>query len=67
MARTNPRRIPRNHRIEEVITAAREGDYAPFHALDAALRAPFEDRPEWRDYALAPQPQEIVRRTFCGT
>ncbi|QRZ14028.1 YdiU family protein [Paracoccus methylovorus] len=67
MARANPRRIPRNHRIEEVITAAREGDYAPFHAFDAALRAPFEDRPEWRDYALAPQPQEIVRRTFCGT
>ena len=67
MAGANPRRIPRNHRIEEAIAAGREGDYAPFHALDAALRAPFEDRPEWDGYALAPQPEEIVRRTFCGT
>ncbi|MDF3855720.1 YdiU family protein [Paracoccus sp. P2] len=67
MARANPRRIPRNHRIEAVIAAGREGDYGPFHALDAALRAPFQDRPEWDGYALAPQPDEIVRRTFCGT
>ncbi|CAM3209705.1 Uncharacterized conserved protein YdiU, UPF0061 family [Paracoccus aminovorans] len=67
MARANPRRIPRNHRIEAVIAAGREGDYAPFHALDAALRAPFEDQPEWEPFALAPEPQEIVRRTFCGT
>ena len=67
MARANPRRIPRNHRIEAVIAAARDGDDAPFHALDAALRAPFQDRPDWDDYALAPQPDEIVRRTFCGT
>ncbi|WP_374635399.1 YdiU family protein, partial [Paracoccus sp. (in: a-proteobacteria)] len=40
MARANPRRVPRNHRIEEVIAAAREGDYKPFHRLDSALRAP---------------------------
>ena len=67
MAAANPRRIPRNHRIEEVIAAGREGDFAPFHALEAALRAPFEARPEWLDYALAPMPDEIVSRTFCGT
>ncbi|QFQ86906.1 YdiU family protein [Paracoccus kondratievae] len=67
MGRANPRRIPRNHRIEEVIASAREGDYAPFHALEAALCAPYEDRPDWGDYAQAPRPEEIVHRTFCGT
>lgn len=67
MARANPRRIPRNHRIEAAITAAREGDYAPFHTLDAALRAPLQDRPEWDAFALAPRPEELVSRTFCGT
>ncbi|MBD9527898.1 YdiU family protein [Paracoccus sp. PAR01] len=68
MARANPRRIPRNHRIEEAIAQARDsGDYSPFHLLDAALRDPFTDRPEWDKLALPPQPDEVVQRTFCGT
>lgn len=68
MARANPRRIPRNHRIEEAIAAARDaGDFVPFHRLDAALRQPFADRPDWDDLALAPLPDQIVHRTFCGT
>ena len=67
MARANPRRVPRNHRIEEAIAAAREGDYKPFHRLDSALRAPFDEQVQWADLARAPQPDEIVRRTVCGT
>lgn len=67
MARANPRRIPRNHRIEAVIAAAQAGDDAPFHALDAALREPLQDRPEWDSFAQAPRPEERVQRTFCGT
>ncbi|MFJ1291671.1 YdiU family protein [Paracoccus yeei] len=68
MARANPRRIPRNHRIEQAIAAARdEGDFTLFHRLDAALRQPFQDRPDWDDLAVAPAADEIVQRTFCGT
>lgn len=68
MARANPRRIPRNHRIEQAIAAARDSDdFTLFHRLDAALRAPFADRPEWDDLAVAPVADEIVQRTFCGT
>ena len=67
MARANPRRIPRNHRIEQAIAAAEEGDLAPFQRLDAALGAPFDERPEWDDLARAPAPHETVLRTFCGT
>ena len=67
MTRANPRRVPRNHRIEEAIAAAREGDYKPFQRLDSALRAPFDEGADWADLARAPQPDEIVRRTFCGT
>ncbi|MGA0615167.1 protein adenylyltransferase SelO [Paracoccus sp. KR1-242] len=68
MARANPRRIPRNHRIEQAIAAARdEGDFTLFHRLDAALRDPFADRPEWDDLSRPPEPDEIVQRTFCGT
>lgn len=68
LARANPRRIPRNHRIEQAIAAARdEGDFTLFHRLDAALRQPFQDRPDWDDLAVAPAADEIVQRTFCGT
>lgn len=67
MRRTNPVRIPRNHRIEQVIQAAIQGDYAPFLRLDAALHAPFDERREWKDLSHAPLASERVTRTFCGT
>lgn len=68
MARANPRRIPRNHRIEQAIAQARDsGDFTLFHRLDAALHLPFTDRAQWDDLALPPLPHEIVQRTFCGT
>jgi uncharacterized protein YdiU (UPF0061 family) len=67
MQAANPAVIPRNHRIEEAIAAAQDGDFAPFHRLHEALRAPFEAQPgdEW--LRQAPAPEEEVRQTFCGT
>ncbi|MEI4486570.1 YdiU family protein [Frigidibacter sp. MR17.14] len=62
----NPAIIPRNHRVEEAIAAAVEGDLAPFHALSAALSQPFDvavDSP----FRLAPLEDQRVLRTFCGT
>ncbi|MDO5612200.1 MAG: YdiU family protein [Paracoccus sp. (in: a-proteobacteria)] len=67
MAVANPRRIPRNHRIEQAIQAAVAGDRAPFERLADAVVHPFEDRPEWDDLARPPLPDEVVPRTFCGT
>jgi serine/tyrosine/threonine adenylyltransferase len=68
MRAVNPKYIPRNHRIEQMISAAVErGDYAPFRSLLAVLSRPFDEQPESSAYALAPQPQEQVLRTFCGT
>jgi uncharacterized protein YdiU (UPF0061 family) len=67
MARANPVRIPRNHRIEAVIVAAVEDDFAPFHRLGAALARPFDPAPEFSDLEAAPRPEERVERTFCGT
>ncbi|WOI54993.1 protein adenylyltransferase SelO [Palleronia sp. LCG004] len=64
MASANPAIIPRNHRIEAVIAAAVGGDYAPFHDMHTALGTPFADNP---DFALPPEPSEIVEATFCGT
>ena len=68
MRRTNPRYIPRNHRVEEAIDAAVErADLAPFERLLAVLAAPFDEQPENASYAAAPRPDEVVHQTFCGT
>lgn len=67
MAMCNPVIIPRNHRIEQMITAAVAGDFAPFHALNTALKHPFDDTAEVDDLKRPPSAQEIVPATFCGT
>ena len=67
MTQANPRRIPRNHRVEAVIAAAVEGDMAPFDSLFDAATHPREDRADWDAFALAPAEDERVRATFCGT
>lgn len=63
----NPAFIPRNHRIEEVIIAARSGDFAPFHRLHSILQYPYDEQAAFSDYAEPPAENEIVRATFCGT
>ncbi len=67
MRSVNPALIPRNHRVEQAIAAAREGDLVPFERLHRALSRPFVEAPEFAEYALAPRPEERVLRTFCGT
>ena len=63
----NPAIIPRNHRVEEAISAATEGDLAPFHRLTEALQRPFDDTPDTQDLRRPPTDTEEVRQTFCGT
>ena len=67
MTRTNPAVIPRNHRVEEMIRAAVQGDYAPFKRLNTVLTTPFVLSNENADLAAPPTEQEIVHQTFCGT
>ena len=67
MRAANPARIPRNHRIEAVIAAAVDGDYAPFLALMTALADPFAEDASLAAFEAAPMDGEHVTRTFCGT
>lgn len=67
MKRTNPAFIPRNHRVEELIHAAEQGDFAPFHTLVEVLARPFDEQPEHAALRQPPKPEEEVRATFCGT
>ena len=67
MRAVNPAVIPRNHRVEEALSAA-EGhdDLSVLHRLLAALAAPYDARDEQAEYRVPP-PDDGTYRTFCGT
>ncbi|MCK0150959.1 YdiU family protein [Marivita sp. S6314] len=67
MEAANPVLIPRNHRIEAMITAATEGDDGPFQRLMAAYADPYRPSPDTEDLRRPPTDSEVVRATFCGT
>lgn len=67
MRAANPAFIPRNHRVQAALDAADCGDYTLFRKLLGILRQPYDDQPEFREYALPPEPSERVLQTFCGT
>ena len=61
MRAANPAFIPRNHRVEQMIEAAIQGDYGPFHRLNAVLATPYQDQPENVDLTRPPAEDEIVQ------
>lgn len=67
MNRVNPAYIPRNHLVEEALTAATGGELGPFVRLVDAVADPYRPRPGFERYA-DPAPEDFGRyRTFCGT
>ena len=67
MRGVNPALIPRNHRVEQALRAALEGDFTEFENLRKALAAPFEKAGAAEKYTTPPAPHERVCNTFCGT
>jgi uncharacterized protein YdiU (UPF0061 family) len=67
MAAVNPALIPRNHRVEEAISSALAGDFAPFERLVAVLSRPYDPAEADLDLAAPPAPEDRVTQTFCGT
>jgi len=67
MSAANPLLIPRNHQIEAMITAAVNGDDAPFARLMTAYATPFAANSNVDDLRSPPAPEEVVQATFCGT
>jgi serine/tyrosine/threonine adenylyltransferase len=67
MDQVNPIYIPRNHLVEEALTAATAGDLDPVQRLLDAVTAPYDERPGFGRYAT-PAPEDFGDyRTFCGT
>ena len=67
MRSNNPVVIPRNHRVEQVLYAATNGDLQPLEDLLAVLQEPYNYRRDLKSYQLPPKPEEKVCQTFCGT
>ena len=68
MRRVNPAFVPRNHKVEEALTAAVDhGDFSLFSALNDVLAKPYDDQPAFAAYAEPPKPGEEITATFCGT
>ena len=68
MRAVNPAFIPRNHLVEEALSAAvNNGDLSAFDDLLTVLSRPYDEQPDHRPYAEPPRPDQVVRQTFCGT
>jgi uncharacterized protein YdiU (UPF0061 family) len=67
MRAANPAYIPRNHRVQEAIDAANQGDLTPLDDLLEVVSTPFDEHLALADYRRPPAPHEVVERTFCGT
>ncbi len=67
MDRVNPVYIPRNHLVEDALTAATNGDLGPLHRLLDVVTRPFDERAGCSVYAEPAPPSFGRYRTFCGT
>lgn len=65
--RVNPVYIPRNHLVEDALTAATGGDLESFERLLRAVTEPFAEQPALVGYADPAPPDFGSYRTFCGT
>lgn len=63
----NPAIIPRNHRVEDALAAANEGDLSKMHKLLDALKNPYRYTPEQEEFSTLPAPEFCHYKTFCGT
>lgn len=67
MRKSNPAVIPRNHRVEEALSAAEQGDLTVMEQLLKILSDPFTYSQEQVDYTTLPVQSDCKYQTFCGT
>ncbi len=63
----NPKIIPRNHQIKNVIDEAYQNNFDPFQEMYSALKKPFNVPEKYLYLTDPPKTDERVHRTYCGT
>ena len=67
MKKSNPVIIPRNHRVEEALKSADNGDFTVMEKLLSILSNPYEYKEEMDEYTELSEPSDLPYRTYCGT
>ena len=67
MRNSNPAVIPRNHRVEEALAAAENGDFSVMNNLLKALANPFEHSDFQKEYSKPAPKSQCDYKTYCGT
>ncbi|MTH54916.1 YdiU family protein [Bacillus mangrovi] len=67
MRTSNPAIIPRNHRVEEALDAAVNGDRSVMDQLLNVLADPYAHSAEQEPYTAPPGPECGPYQTYCGT
>nr|WP_270773172.1 YdiU family protein [Intestinibacter bartlettii] len=67
MKNSNPAVIPRNHRVEEALAAAENGDFSVMNNLLKALANPFEHSDFQKEYSKPALKSQCDYKTYCGT
>ncbi|MFQ3575636.1 MAG: protein adenylyltransferase SelO family protein, partial [Cytophagales bacterium] len=66
MKKSNPKIIPRNHLVENVLNKAEMGNYEELHDILNVLNRPYGDLPE-QFYTSPPKEGDLNYKTYCGT
>jgi len=67
MKSSNPVIIPRNHKVEEALSSAENGDLSFMSNLLSALKNPYERSENLKQYQEGQNPSCSPYRTYCGT
>ena len=67
MCSVNPLVIARNHKVEEVLNEANNGNLNPFNDFLKVLEKPYEKQTKTSNYELPAPSSEKKYQTFCGT
>jgi uncharacterized protein YdiU (UPF0061 family) len=67
MNQVNPKFILRNHLAQQAIEMAQGDDFSEVNRLQHILSRPFDEQPEFEQYAIAPLPDEVVTDLSCSS
>ena len=67
MRSANPIFIPRNHKVEEALKDASEGNLATLNKLLEVIKDPYKDNKMLEEYQQPMPNQNGKYQTFCGT
>ena len=67
MRSVNPIVIPRNHKVEEVLKEANNGNLNHFNDFLKVLEKPYKKQTKTNNYQFPAPPSEKKYQTFCGT